>query len=29
MTLPNNGHGKQNGHVSVGMADGLRILGRP
>jgi hypothetical protein len=27
--LPNNGHGKQNGHVSVGMADGLRALGRP
>jgi lysophospholipase L1-like esterase len=27
--LPNNSHGKQNGHVSVGMADGLRALGRP
>jgi hypothetical protein len=25
--LPSNGHG-QNGHVSVGMADGLRALGR-
>jgi hypothetical protein len=26
--LPNKGNGKQNGHVSVGMADSLRALGR-
>ena len=26
--FPNNGHG-QSGHVNVGMADGLRVLGRP
>jgi lysophospholipase L1-like esterase len=26
--FPTNGHGNQNGHVSVGMANGLRVLGR-